>query len=109
MATPEPLMSLETFVGSLKPSFLACRDLGHVWQPFNGSYDETAGVFEREMRCRSCKTIRRQTVTSAGHVLKNRYTYVDGYQMKNVVRDYGHYSRDTFRVEALTRFLTKGN
>lgn len=107
-AQPEPLISLDSFAHDLTAAYLACRDLGHTWRPFRGSYDESAGVFERELRCRSCKTIRRQVVTSHGHVLSNNYTYADGYQAKGV-DSAGDRSRDTFRVEALTRFLTKGS
>lgn len=105
-ATPEPLISLDSFAHDLSERFLQCRDLGHEWRPFAGAYDPDGRVFEREMRCRSCKTTRRQTITTAGHVLANRYTYADGYQAKNV--DTGrNYSRDVFRLESVTRFLGK--
>lgn len=103
---PEPRISLDSFAHDLSDAYLACRDLGHVWRPYRGSFDESSGVFERELRCRSCKTIRRQTVTARGHVLANRYTHSEGYLASNVEQT-GDRSRDTFRVEAITRFLNK--
>jgi hypothetical protein len=44
----------------------------------------------------------------AGHVLRNAYTYTDGYLATKVQNREG-LSRDTFRLEALTRWLEAHN
>jgi len=43
-----------------------------------------------------------------GHVIRNGYTYADGYLATKVLNREG-LSRDTFRLEALTRWLEKTN
>jgi hypothetical protein len=42
-------------------------------------------------------------VTGKGHVVSNRYEYADGYLAVGV--EIGRGDRDTFRREALTRYL----
>lgn len=103
----EQPQSLEGFVHGLTEGYLACRELGHQWQPFTATYDETARVIDRRLRCRRCKTQRSQLITMAGHVISNHYKYAEGYQAKNVEKGV-RYSRDLFRLEAVTRFLEKG-
>lgn len=105
--TDEPTVSIESFAHGLTESFLACRELGHVWQPFTASYDKGSGAIDRKLRCRRCKTERVQVITMSGHVLSNHYRYSNGYQATNVESGV-RYSRDVFRIEAVTRFLEKG-
>jgi hypothetical protein len=104
--TSEPIISIESFAHSLSAGYLACRELGHVWKPFTATYDGEARVIDRRLRCNRCKTQRVQLITMAGHVISNHYKYADGYQAKNVEKGV-RYSRDQFRIEAVTRFLEK--
>jgi hypothetical protein len=83
---------------------LHCRELGHEWRDHTVSWDTKARVFDRALRCRSCGTIRRMVLNRQGHVLRNGYTYTDGYLATKVQNREG-LSRDTFRLEALTRWL----
>jgi len=106
-ANDEPTVSIETFAHGLTEGFLACRELGHVWQPFTATYDDNAKVIDRQLRCKRCKTTRVQLITMSGHVLSNHYRYANGYQATNVETGV-RYSRDVFRLEAVTRFLEKG-
>lgn len=103
--TPEPV-SVETFAATLPTSYLACRELGHTWRPWRAQWSGEARAYERELRCPRCKTTRRQLINDAGHVLANSYRYSDGYQAKNV-ESAVRISRDVFRLESLTRYLTK--
>ena len=106
MADEELQVSIETFAASLSLSFLACRELGHIWKPWLAQWSSEYRAYERELRCSRCKTTRRQLINEHGHVLSNGYRYRDGYQAKNVdspVRG----NRDVFRLEALTRFINR--
>jgi len=98
----EPIAA-ETFVGDLSDRTLHCRELGHQWKPLTVSWDRTASVYDRRLRCPSCKTIRVQMLTDHGHVVSNRYVYPDGYLAKGVT--VGDLNRDMFRMEAIQRFL----
>lgn len=106
MTAEEPTVSIDQFAHGLSDGFLACRELGHNWQPFTATYDRDARVIDRRLRCRRCKTERVQVITSAGHVVSNHYKYAEGYQAKHVETGV-RYGRDTFRIEAVTRFLEK--
>src|SRR5580765_3985451 len=105
-AAPEPdEVSVETFAASLPDKFLACRELGHTWRPWRASWDGVARVYDRELRCHRCRTVRVQVVSSVGHTISNHYRYAEGYQAKGVEHAV-RVSRDVFRLESLTRYLT---
>lgn len=91
------------FVGDLTDRLLHCRELGHTWKPLTVSWDPESRSYDRRLRCPSCRTVRRQLLTSTGHVHSNRYDYPEGYLAKDV--DAHTLSRDLFRMEAITRFL----
>ena len=103
--TQEPI-SVETFAATLSTNYLACRELGHTWRPWRAEWSGELRAYERELRCSRCKAVRRQIVNDMGHVLSNTYRYPDGYQAKHVEHAV-RVSRDVFRLEALTRYLTK--
>jgi hypothetical protein len=98
-------IDVETWAGLLPEKYLACRELGHTWRPWQASYDPAEQAYERVLRCPRCRTERVQLLTTGGHVLGNRYNYPDGYQAKNV-HDMTA-SRDVFRLEAVLRFMSK--
>jgi hypothetical protein len=100
----EPIVSVETFAAGLNAKQLACRELGHRWAPLTVSWDAGARAYDRQLRCSNCRTIRKQVLDSSGHVLRNGYDYAAGYLASNVEK--GQLSRDVFRLEALTRFLS---
>ena len=96
------------FAGSLSDKQLHCRELGHEWRDHTVAWDRKARVFDRALRCRNCGTIRRQVLDRRGHVLRNGYTYADGYLASKVMNREG-LTRDVFRLEALTRWLEHNN
>jgi hypothetical protein len=98
-------VTAEQFASNLSNAFLQCRELGHQWRPWSVVWDRKARCFDRQLRCSACKTIRKQLLDSHGHVIRNGYDYTDGYLSKHLQP--GTYSRDVFRLEALTRFLDK--
>lgn len=101
--TGEPEVSAESFAHSLSAKFLQCRELGHVWRPWTVDFDRKSRSFSRQLRCSSCRTVRQQILDSSGHVVTNSYRYAEGYMAKHLQP--GTYSRDVFRLEAVTRFL----
>jgi hypothetical protein len=105
-ADPDEI-SIEQFAAGLRDAFIACRELGHVWRPHTVAYDQVSKSYDRVLRCTRCRTERVQVLNRHGHVVANRYRYVEGYQAKHVER--GVYTRDVFRVEAVERFLRKAS
>jgi len=104
-ATEDPtIRDAASFAQSLSTKQLHCRELGHEWRDHTVSWDQKARVFDRALRCRNCGTVRRQVLDRRGHVVTNSYKYTDGY-LATKVQDTEGLSRDTFRLEALTRWL----
>lgn len=108
--TDTAVVSVETFASGLNSRLLACRELHHLWVPFTVEVIHTGagkrqriGGYVRVMRCRQCKTLRRQILDSRGGIVGNSYQYVDGYLASNVER--GSVRRDVFRLESIIRFV----
>lgn len=95
----------ESFASSLSTKALHCRELGHEWRDFTVSYDAKSKSYDRALSCRNCRTIRRQVLDRSGHVVTNSYKYPPGY-LATTVEDRASLSRDVFRVEAITRWLS---
>lgn len=93
----------DQFAGALPDRYLRCRELGHVWRPATASWDRKERVYDRMLRCSSCRTERHQILNEYGHVLSNRYQYPDHYLTQGVQR--GTYTRDVFRLEAIIRYI----
>lgn len=98
-------LSGEEFAKTLNGRQLECRELGHKWRPWTVTWDAKAKAYDRQLRCGSCKTIRKQLLDSRGGVLKNSYDYSDGYLAGSQVSG-GALSRDVFRLEAIVRFMS---
>lgn len=100
------LRDAASFAQSLTDKALHCRELGHVWRDSTVTWDAQARVFDRSLVCQSCRSVRRQVLDRRGHVIRNGYNYADGYLATKVLNRDG-LSRDTFRLEALTRWLDR--
>lgn len=89
----------------LPDEMLHCRELGHSWSSYTASYDKKSRCYTRILICTTCDTERRQVLDSRGEVVKNSYTYVEGYLAKGVVNDEGNarVPRAVFRITALQR------
>jgi hypothetical protein len=92
------------FASGLSDRWLACRELGHTWKPLTVTWASKENVYDRQLRCPSCRTVRRQVLSRQGHVLRNSYIYPDGYLAKGL--ESGTYSRDLFRLEAVVRYVS---
>ena len=60
------------------------------------------GGYVRTMKCRQCRSERRQTLDSSGGVVSNGYGYSDGYLATNVEPGF---TRAVFRLEAVVRWV----
>jgi hypothetical protein len=103
---PDDLVTPSQFATGLSDKQLHCRELGHNWRPLTATYDRTAHVFDRRLRCPTCRTERVQMLSQRGEVLSNRYVYPKGYLAQSLSDHPGIGAmRATFRLEAVTRFL----
>jgi hypothetical protein len=73
-------------VTDLPDNFLACRDLGHAWEP--KSYYSVPGrgsrpaTVVRVLSCLRCATVREDDLTrKSGEVTSRGYGYPDGYTL----------------------------
>lgn len=97
----------DDWANSLENHLLHCRELGHSWDAYTASYDAKAKVYDRTLQCGSCGTQRHQVIDSDGEVVKNTYTYVEGYLAKGYFDQAGHkVPRRTFRLAAVHRITT---
>jgi hypothetical protein len=102
-------VSVETFAHGLNDKQLACRDNGHAWRPSAVEVvreGRSLGGYVRIFKCAQCRTERRQTLDTSGHVVQNGYVYANGYLAGNVEKGF---TRDTFRLEAVNRWLDRHN
>lgn len=60
---------------------LVCRDLRHVWSPFD-AWKEGRNYI-RVLRCTRCGSQRIQTLDNQGYVMDNRMKYSSGYVRKD--------------------------
>lgn len=93
------------FVAGLSARHLHCRELGHTWKPLTVSFDKTARVFDRRIRCSVCRSERKMLIDTRGDVIASSYDYSAGYLAENVER--GALSRRDYRLEAITRLLSE--
>jgi hypothetical protein len=102
----DELVSPQRFAEGLSDKQLHCRELGHNWRPLAASWDRKAGVFDRRLRCPTCRTERVQVLSKRGEVVSNRYVYAKGYLASSIDEHPGISAmRATFRLEAVHRFL----
>jgi hypothetical protein len=67
--------------------FLMCRDTLHAWDPYDAHISRGKTSRRKEirqvLRCTRCQTLKTRTMTTAGELLGNSYTYPDGYLLKD--------------------------
>lgn len=96
----------EQWAGELESDLLHCRELGHAWTAYTAKYDAKSKCYDRVIRCATCGTERRQVLDSRGEVLRNSYSYVEGYLAKGQMGTAGNrVPRSVFRRAALKRML----
>lgn len=97
---------VELFARTLPEALLQCRELGHAWRAHTASWNASARVYDRSLRCQRCATLRVETLSKRGEILTRHYEYPDGYLSQDLGRIVGS-GRDVLRRESLTRQLEK--
>jgi hypothetical protein len=107
--TQPPITTEATdWAASLEQHLLHCRELGHSWDNYTAAYDAKSRSYHRTLMCASCHTQRTQVLDSTGEVIRNSYSYVEGYLAKGHFDYAGHkVPRSTFRLVALRRATGK--
>jgi hypothetical protein len=74
-------------VNDIQEGFLWCRDVLHSWDPYDFRVSRNAVTRRNEMnqilRCARCGTIKTRIMTTQGDLLRNSYSYPDGYLLKD--------------------------
>jgi hypothetical protein len=104
-AEREPLSG---WMASLPDEYCVCRDFGHNWRPSRAAWSDEYEVWEREMRCGRCGTVRSQDLSRRGEVLRSSYAYPDDYQAPQGVGRLSSEDRGWLRISQITRFAAQG-
>lgn len=74
-------------VTDIKEDYLWCRDVLHSWSPYDFHVKTNGATRRREMhqvlRCDRCTTIKTRIMNTQGDLLRNSYSYPDGYLLKD--------------------------
>jgi hypothetical protein len=95
------------WAGKLRGSFLACRDMGHVWHPFTARYVDADRVYLRTLRCNRCKTERVQELSMTGLIFRSWYKYPDGYAAPDGTGHLLAEDRGSLRAESIVRYIER--
>src|SRR5262245_28261847 len=94
---------------TIPDEYLACRDWMHAWDAYSATVGRNKSARRREIRetllCTRCGTYKHRLMTTTGQLLRNTYTYPDGYLLK----DQGPFTpadREYIRTRHLERAFT---
>lgn len=96
------------WVETLSPSYLACRDFGHIWRAMTARYDAEHNSFVRTQKCQRCKTGRTQTVGRDGTIDGNQYTYQEGYRTPKGAGRWDRDQRAAVRLASTLKMVQEG-
>jgi hypothetical protein len=67
--------------------FLWCRDVMHSWDAYNARVSRNKITRRNEIHqvllCARCGTLKTRIMTTSGDLLRNSYSYPDGYLLKD--------------------------
>jgi len=85
-AVPDDKAAAHT-IEDIADEFLACRDFGHAWRPFDVKISRKQQEIHRIFRClHECGTERTQVLSVDGYILRSFYSYPDGYVLSGLGR-----------------------
>ena len=80
-------------------AFLTCRTFGHAWRIVaSAQLGESDSFWTFVVKCRTCKTERRDVVTRSGSLGHRTYEYPEGY-----LRPHHRNDRTEYRLELIHR------
>ena len=62
---------------------LLCRDLQHSWSPYTARRLAKRAGFLRTLKCVRCGSLKDQTLSNDGFIMRSRMAYPDGYLRPN--------------------------
>jgi len=65
------------WVEGIDETSLKCRDLHHSWNHYTAG--RKGRGYERTLVCKGCDTLKVQSLSSRGMILKTKYQYIEGY------------------------------
>lgn len=93
---------------TLRPEFVTCRDLGHVWEPFTARWFARDRFYVQTLKCPRCGTERTRELNEYGHPNGQHYTYQEGYQMPKGTGYLTSTDRDKLRLRSVLAVLPGG-
>jgi len=93
------------WASELPARFLACRDMGHAWQPFTAAWIPNQRQYQRVLRCSRCRTERIQYLSTTGQIESGSYVYPDGYAMPHGAGGYDQAARNLCHLANITRLI----
>lgn len=70
-------------IDRINERFLWCRDVMHAWDAYNAKVSHNRATRRREMHqvliCARCGTLKTRVMTLSGELLRNSYSYPEGY------------------------------
>jgi hypothetical protein len=100
--------SVEKAVQGMDVEHLQCRDFGHSWRPFSVQWVNRLNLYEYQLKCMRCTTIRTRWHDRTGAVVSSNYDYVEGYQIHGLGRLSGT-DRDVIRLASIMAVMENLN
>jgi hypothetical protein len=104
---PPPPPPLDKVLDHTDPDYLECRDYGHVWKSYGARWFDALRLYEQQLRCPRCGTVRIRQLSSTGRPLHGGYDYPEGYLMPKGTGRLTSGDRDGIRLRTLLRVLDK--
>ena len=93
-------------IATMPDAHLHCRDYGHAWRAHTARYLTDQRVYEQQLRCTRCRTIRKRLLDRQGDVVRSGYVYVKDYQLRGLGRLTGS-DKGMLRLASLNATLAK--
>jgi hypothetical protein len=100
----DPNFRLDAVVDGMRVEHLQCRDFGHSWRPFTAR--QVKHIYEQQLRCSRCHTLRKRLLSMRGEVLSSSYEYADSYVIKGLGRIVGD-EKDHLRLASILKLVVE--
>ena len=100
------LIEIQKAVAAMTLEHVQCRDFGHSWRPFHARWIPADNLYESQLRCSRCTTIRTRFLSRTGEQLSSGYDYAEGYTTKGLGRLSGS-DRNVIRLQSIQSVLVQ--
>ena len=106
---PQQSVPIDEAIAHMPESHLHCRDYCHAWRRLSARYVPDQHVYEQDLRCASCKTIRRRLIDERGGLVRSAYEYAERYLVKGVGRMDGDMRAAVRLASVLSTIVPRSN